>query len=89
MVRGRASRRKRKRQTGGSLSRYDFVYAGRDSVNQAAYHVEKIAPGLINHAIYKAGEQTRSLAPSLINQTTKKLDKIAQRRIQQAVRESG
>ena len=51
--------------------------------------LKKIASGLINHAIYKAGEQTRSLAPNLINQATKTLDRIAQRRIQQAVRESG
>ena len=48
-----------------------------------------MAPGLINHAIYKVGEQTRSVAPSLINQTTKNLDRIAQRRIQQAIGQGG
>ena len=89
MARGRTRKRRRSRQTSGFLSRYDFAYAGRDSVNQTAYHVKKIAPGLINHAIHKAGEQTRSIAPSLINQTTRNLDRIDQRRIQQAVRESG
>ena len=67
MARGKTHKRRRRRQTGGFLSRYDFAYAGRDSVNQAAYNVKKIAPGLISHAIYKAGEQTRSVAPSLIN----------------------
>ena len=35
-------RRMSRRQTGGFLNRYDFAYAGRDTVNQ----VGKIAPGL-------------------------------------------
>ena len=81
MARGKTHKQRRQYQTGGFLSRYDFAYAGRDSVNQAAYHVKKIAPDLINHAIYKVGEQTRSVAPTLMNQTTKKLDRIAQQRI--------
>ena len=38
--------RKRKRQWGGFLSRYNFAYAGRDSVNQLA----KVAPGVIKQA---------------------------------------
>ena len=36
----------RRRQTGGFLNRYDFAYAGRDTVNQ----VGKIAPGIISKA---------------------------------------
>ena len=38
--------RKQKRQTGGFLSRYDFAYVVRDTVNQAA----KVAPGIIKGA---------------------------------------
>ena len=34
------------RQISGFLNRYDFAYAGRDTVNQ----VGKIAPGIINKA---------------------------------------
>ena len=89
MTRGRTRKRRRRRQTGGFLSRYHFAYTGRDSINQAACQVKKIVPGMINHAIYKVGEQTRSVAPRLINQTSKKLDRIAQRRIRQVVREGG
>ena len=37
---------RRKRQTGGFLNRYDFAYAGRDVVNQAA----KVTPGVIKGA---------------------------------------
>ena len=35
-----------KRQVGGFLNRYDFAYAGRDTVKQAA----KVAPGVIKNA---------------------------------------
>ena len=51
------------RQTGGFLNRYDFAYAGRDTIN----HVGKIAPGIINKA-------------------TSDINKIAQQRIDQAIR---
>ena len=54
------------RQTGGFLNRYDFAYAGRDTVNQ----VGKQAPGIINKA-------------------TSDINKIAQQRIDQAVRTGG
>ena len=43
---GKHTGRKKKKQTGGFLKRYDFAYAGRDTVNQ----VGKIAPGIINKA---------------------------------------
>ena len=44
------------RQVGGFLNRYDFAYAGRDTVNQAA----KVAPSIIKAAaddINKIAEQ--------------------------------
>ena len=66
---GRSIGKKRRRsqhQTGGFLNRYDFAYAGRDTVNQ----VGKIAPGIINKA-------------------TSDINKIAQQRINQAIRTGG
>ena len=42
----RCTNRGRKRQRGGFLNRYDFAYADRDTVNQAA----KVAPGIIKAA---------------------------------------
>ena len=36
----------RRKQIGGFLNRYDFAYAGRDTVNQ----VGKIDPGILNKA---------------------------------------
>ena len=66
---GRSTGKKRRRsqhQTGRFLNRYDFAYAGRDTVNQ----VGKIAPGIINKA-------------------TSDINKIAQQRIDQAIRTGG
>ena len=40
--------RKRKRQTGGFLDHYDFAYAGRDVVNQAAKVVSGVIKGATN-----------------------------------------
>ena len=42
----RRTNRGNKRQRGGFLNRYDFAYAGRDTVNQAA----KVTPGVIKAA---------------------------------------
>ena len=39
-------KRTSRRQTGGFLNRYDFVYAGRDVINQAG----KVAPKIISQA---------------------------------------
>ena len=63
---GKSTGKKRKmswRQKGGFLNRYDFAYAGRDTIN----HVGKIAPGIINKA-------------------TSDINKIAQQRIDEAIR---
>ena len=63
---GKRTGKRKRRQTGGFLSRYDFAYAGRDVVNQAG----KIAPGIISKA-------------------TSDITKIAQERIDQAIRTGG
>ena len=80
-----SSRYRSKRQSGGFLSRYDFAYAGRDTVNQAAYHVKKIAPNLINQTF----DGARDLAPNLIRTTSKELDAITARRINQLTYTTG
>ena len=77
-------RRKTRKQKGGFLSRYDFAYAGRDSVNQAAYHVKKIAPELINQTMNRVDE----LAPELVCTAGRELDMIAARRINQIAHRS-
>ena len=42
--------RKRK-QRGRFLNRYDFAYAGRDTIKQASKELERIGPGLLKNAI--------------------------------------
>ena len=79
------SRYRSRRQRGGWLSRYDFAYTGRDSMNQAAYYVKKIAPKLID----KTFDRAKNLAPNLINRTSRELDAIAARRINQLTRNTG
>ena len=64
---GKSTGKKRRRsQTGGFLNRYDFAYAGRDTVNQ----VGEIAPGIINKA-------------------ASDINKIAQQKIDQAIKTGG
>ena len=89
MIRSKIRKRKRRHQTGGFLSRYDFAYAGRDSVNQATHHINKITPCLINQTVNRVGQQTMRVAPCLINQASDRLDSIAQRRIRQAIIQGG
>ena len=80
-----SSRYRSKRQSGGFLSRYDFAYAGRDTFKQAAHHVKKIAPNLINQTFDRA----RDLAPNLIRTTSRELDAIAARCINQLTYTAG
>ena len=47
--------RQRRQQRGGFLNRYDFVYAGRDTVNQ----VGEIAPGLIKNTSAEINDITQ------------------------------
>ena len=63
---GKRTGKRKKRQTGRFLSRYDFAYAGRNAVNQAG-----------------------KVAPSIINKATSDINKIAQKRIDQAIRTGG
>ena len=80
-----SSRYRSRKQRGCFLSRYDFAYAGRDSVNQAAYHVKKIAPKLID----KTFDRARDLSPELIDKASRDLDMIAARRINQLTYNTG
>ena len=62
----RKPRRKYRKRTqkGGFLNRYDFAYAGRDTVNQ----VGKITPGLIKNA----SSEINNIAQQKINQISAK-----------------
>ena len=77
------TRKHRRRQTGGFFSRYDFAYAGRDTVNQ----VGKIAPGIIN----KATADIDKIAKQRINQVIRdggaEIERVAPKIIRGAIKE--
>ena len=74
---GKRTGQKKKRQTGGFLNRYDFAYAGRDTVNQvgkiargiinkATSDINKIAMDRIDQVIKSGGEEVERIAPKII-----------------------
>ena len=68
----RALSQKQKRQTGGSLSRYDFAYAGRDTVNQVA----KVVPGIIKGTTNDINHIARQRIVKIISQGGKEIERI-------------
>ena len=69
---------KKKRQLGGFLNRYNFVYASRDTVNQAA----KVAPGVMKNA----SNEINNIAKERINQIITQGGKEAERVLQKILR---
>ena len=78
----------RKRQRGSFLNRYDFAYAGRDTVNQATKNLDKLAPKLVDELMNRATtgldkisanriEQIKQIAPSLIKGAVEELYKTS------------
>ena len=67
----RRTNRKRKRQLGGFLNCYDFAYAGRDTVNQAA----KIAPGVIKAATNDINDIGKDRINQIIPQGGKEVER--------------
>ena len=69
----RPRRKYRKRtQRGGFLNRYDFAYAGRDTVNQ----VGKIAPGLIKNDSNEINNVAQQKINQIISQGEKEVERV-------------
>ena len=64
--------RKQKRQHGGFLNRCDFVYAGRDMVNQAT----KVAPGVIKVATNDTNAIVTDRLNQIISHDGKEMERI-------------
>ena len=75
------ARRKKQRQKGGFLNRYDFAYAGQDTINQVFKNLDKTAPALIQNlkgelndvlqqridqVITEGGAQLKEVRPKLL-----------------------
>ena len=63
---------KQKRQTGGFLNCYDFVYAGRDTVNQAA----KVDASIIKDATNYINNIAKQRIDQIISQGRKEIERI-------------
>lgn len=61
---------KTKRQTGRFLNRYDFAYAGRDTVNQAA----EVAPDVIKTTTNKINNIAQQRTNQIISQEGKEIE---------------
>ena len=73
--------RRRNHQRGGLLNRYDFAYAGRDTVNQAMKGLVGLAPKIITQAtgqvdqIAQGGQQVEKIAPKIIKSAIEEIYK--------------
>ena len=82
---GKVSGKKRRRrwQTGGFLSRYDFAYAGRDVVDQAG----KVAPGIISKAVADINKIAKQRIDQAIKNGGAEIERVAPKTIRGAIEE--
>ena len=71
---------KTRRQIGSFLNRYEFSYAGRDTVNQAA----KVAPSIIN-ATNEINNITQQGFDQIISQGDKEIERVLLRILRGAI----
>ena len=79
----RSGNRRKKKQTGGFLNRYDFTYAGRDVVNQAG----KIAPDIVNKATSDINKITKDRIDQVIKNGGAVVERIAPKIIRGSIEE--
>ena len=82
---------RRKRQGGGFLNRYDFAYAGRDTVNKASKQLNVLAPKLLDQLTAGLDKvsanrvnQFKQMAPGLIKGAFEELYKTPFRLLENA-----
>ena len=82
---------RRKRQIGGFLNRYDFAYAGRDTVNQASKQLNALAPKLLDQLTAGLDKvsanrvnQLKQMVPGLIKGAVEELYKTRFRLLENA-----
>ena len=68
---------------GGFLNRYDFAYAGRDTVNQ----VGKIAPGIINIVAGEINKITQQRIDQVVRSGGAEIERVAPKIIRSAIEE--
>ena len=81
--RGETISRKKKCQTGGFLNRYDFAYAGRDTVNQ----VGKIAPKIITKVTEVINKIAKGRTDQIVRSVGAEIERVAPKIIKGAIEE--
>ena len=82
--RKKISRRGNFRQTGGFLNRYDFAYAGRDTVNQ----VGKIVPKIITQTTGEINKIAEQRINQIIRSDSSEIERVAPKIIRGAIEEA-
>ena len=72
-----------KRQTGGFLNRYEFAYAGRDTVNQAA----KVVPGVIKNASNEINNVEKQRIDQIISQDGEEIERVLPKVLRGAIKD--
>ena len=70
-------------QTGGFLNRYDFVYAGRDIVNQ----VGKVAPKIISQATGEINKIAQQRIDQVVRSSRAEIERVAPKIIRGVIEE--
>ena len=78
-----SGKKSRRRQTGGFLNRYDFAYAGRDTVNQ----VGKIALGIISKATADINKLAKERIDQVIRTGKAEIERVPPKIIRGAIEE--
>ena len=73
-----------RRQAGGFLNCYDFTYAGRDAVNQAA----KATPSIIKNASSKINDIAQERIDQIISQGGREIERVLPKKLRGSYRGS-
>ena len=82
--RKKISRRGNFRQTGGFLNRYDFAYAGRDTVNQ----VGKVVPKIITQTTGEINKIAEQRINQIIRSDSSEIERVTPKIIRGAIEEA-
>ena len=72
-----------KRQRGGFLNRYDFAYAGRDTVNQAT----KVAPGVVKVATNDINKIAEQRINQIISEGGREMERVLPKILRGAIKD--
>ena len=73
----------KKRQRGGLLNRYDFAYAGRDTVNQQV----KVAPGVIKSGISEINNIAQQRINQIMHQGGQEMERVLPKILRRGIKD--